>query len=249
MKVMLEPVIHNSTHIADNYQHVMERIHKAARSAGRDPASIRLVVVTKAQPLDIIRTVIEAGAHFLGENYAEEAISKKQVLKNYPGIGWHMIGHVQSRKAELVVTYFNYLHSLDSLKLANRLNRCTNIFGCIFQLLLEFNVSGESSKYGWPAWQEETWEKLLPEIRQVLDLPNIKVHGLMTMAPFFPDPEQTRPYFQRLCRLQQFLIRRLPQSDWSELSMGMSADFEVAVQEGATWVRIGQAILGPRQTK
>jgi uncharacterized pyridoxal phosphate-containing UPF0001 family protein len=83
----------------------------------------------------------------------------------------------------------------------------------------------------------------------VLDLPNIKVHGLMTMAPFFPDPEQTRPYFQRLCRLQQFLIRRLPQSDWSELSMGMSADFEVAVQEGATWVRIGQAILGPRQTK
>ena len=113
-------------------------------------------------------------------------------------------------------------------------------------MLLEFNVSGEESKFGFPAWEEKRWPELQPEIEKILALSHLRVSGLMTMPPFFDDPEQTRPYFQRLRRLQEFLANHYPQAQWQELSMGTSVDYVAAVQEGATYVRIGQAILGPR---
>jgi hypothetical protein len=113
---------------------------------------------------------------------------------------------------------------------------------------LECNVSGEESKFGWPAWDESGWTNLAAEIAPITALPNLEVRGLMTMAPFLPDPDQTRPYFRRLHRLQSFIKERFPDTSWGELSMGMSADYEIAVQEGATLVRIGTAILGPRPT-
>jgi uncharacterized pyridoxal phosphate-containing UPF0001 family protein len=138
------------------------------------------------------------------------------------------------------------LHSLDSLKLAQRLDRFCAESGRSLTVLLEFNVSGEESKSGFPAWDEDCWTDLLPEIERILALPHLWPRGLMTMPPYFEDPEQSRPYFQKLRRLQAFLAQRLPQTDWSELSMGTSADFPVAVQEGATYVRVGQAILGLR---
>ena len=157
-----------------------------------------------------------------------------------------MIGHVQSRKADLIAEHYHWVHSLDSLKLAQRLDRCAAELGRTIPVLLECNTSGEQSKFGWPAWQEQRWPDLLPEVSQIVALPNLQVRGLMTMAPFLPEMEEARPYFRRLCQLQAFLASQLPQVAWDELSMGMSADFMVAIQEGATIVRVGTAIMGSR---
>jgi PLP dependent protein len=253
--------------IQERYETILERINRSARSVGRDPDSVRLVVVSKLQPVDVIRDVIAAGARYLGENYADEAVSKmmalqRQPLESHPGqvpetvsdthsadlsnVQWHIIGHVQTRKARLVGEYFHYLHSLDSYKLAQRLNQICTEQKRVLPVLLEMNVSGEQSKFGFPAWDEAQWNELLPEISLINTFASLRIEGLMTMAPFYENPEDARPFFQRLRRLQVFLASQIPQSDWHELSMGMSGDFEVAIQEGATWVRIGQAILGQR---
>jgi hypothetical protein len=253
--------------IRERYERVEEKITRAAQSVGRDPEEIRVVVVTKLQPVEIVREAISAGAKYLGENYADEAVAKKAALQDqwqgldipglptgaipvesiqHPRIQWHIIGHVQSRKAQLVCENFDYLHSLDSLRLAQRLERsCTDI-NRVLPVLLEFNVSGEQSKSGWPAWDEAKWADLLAGIGTLIELPHLRIQGLMTMPPYFDNPEDARPFFKRLRKLQDFLALRIPHAEWVELSMGMSGDYLVAVQEGATWVRIGQAILGPR---
>jgi len=231
--------------IRERFQRVLGQVTEAAARSGRDPQAVRLVVVTKSQPLEIVRAAVAAGASLLGENYAEEAVEKMNALQNSE-VEWHMIGHVQSRKAELVARYFTMLHSLDSLKLAARLDRFCSQVGRRLPVLLEFNVSGEESKSGFPAWEERRWPELLPELEKLVQHPSLEVHGLMSMPPFFEDPERTRSYFQRLRRLQEFLMSHLPQTDWRELSMGTSVDFVAAVEEGATYIRVGQAILGPR---
>jgi len=227
-------------------QRVRDQIAAAALRSGRDPQSVRLVVVTKAQPLELVRAAIEAGAVLVGENYAEEAVAKISALKEKSEVEWHMIGHVQSRKADLVAGNFNMLHSLDSLKLAGRLERECGLRKRSLPVLLEFNVGGEASKAGFPAWDESRWPDLLPELDQIARLEHLRVCGLMTMPPFSEDPEQSRPYFQRLRRLRDFLALHLPLVEWREQSMGTSIDFPVAVEEGATYVRIGQSIVGPR---
>ena len=160
-----------------------------------------------------------------------------------------MIGHVQSRKAQLVSANFNLIHSLASLKLAKRLDRFSAEAGEQLPVLLEFNVGGEDSKGGWSAWDEARWSELLGDVSEVLDLPNLKVRGLMTMPPLGSTAEFSRPFFQRLRRLQSFLVNQFPQTDFSELSMGTSSDFETAVEEGATFVRVGTAIVGARNYK
>jgi pyridoxal phosphate enzyme (YggS family) len=232
--------------IAANYRAVWERVGAAALGAGRAVDAVRLVVVTKGQPLQAAWAAILAGASCLGENYVEEAVPKILALSNENPVEWHMIGHVQSRKAEPVSRHFAVVHSLDNLKLARRLDRFAGEAGRSLPVLLECNVSGEASKFGWEAWEEADWSRLAEQLAPVLDLPNLDVRGLMTIAPFSPQPETARPCFQRLRRLQTFLRGQFPQLPWAELSMGMSADFEVAVQEGATIVRIGTAILGER---
>lgn len=232
--------------IRERYGRVMDAISAAAREAGRDPSSIRLVVVTKLQPVETVRAAIEAGAQILGENYAEEGADKIAALDRQSEVEWHMIGHVQSRKAGLVAQHFDLIHSLDSVRLAERLNRSAAEAGRRLPALLEFNVSGEKSKHGWAAADEASWTGLLPDVHAVAALPNLQVRGLMTMPPLSTDPEAGRRYFQRLRSLRDFLTARVPQADWHELSMGTSADFAVAVEEGATLVRVGQAILGPR---
>jgi len=207
---------------------------------------VRLVVVTKGQPLEVVRAAVEAGARTLGENYAEEAAEKIMHLKSQSDVEWHMIGHVQSRKARLVAEHFALCHSLDSLKLARRLDSFAAEHGRILPVLLECNVGGEAGKYGWNARDESRWEGLVPEAEAVAGLAHLRVRGLMTMPPLGADPQAARPYFERLRRLRDFLAERLPQAGWAELSMGTSADYEAAVEEGATLVRVGQAILGPR---
>lgn len=233
--------------IATRYEQVRERMAQAARRAGRDPSTVRLVVVTKAQPLERVQAVVAAGAEDLGENYPEEAVPKMEALARYD-LRWHMIGHLQRRKARLVVERFDYFHALDSLRLALRLERLAAEQGRRLPVLLQFNVSGEATKHGWPAWEESQWAALLPEVERVLACDHLVVQGVMTVPPYLEDPEAVRPYFRRLCRLRDFLARHFPQAGWEELSMGMSHDFEVAIEEGATWVRVGTAILGPRPT-
>jgi hypothetical protein len=159
---------------------------------------------------------------------------------------WHMIGHVQSRKAEDVAKYFDLVHTVDTLKLATRLDRFAAAAGKQLPILLEVNVSGEASKYGWPARDENSFQSNLTEIENILQFPHVRVQGLMSMAPVTRKPEEARPYFARTRELREELRTRFPQGDWSQLSMGMSADFEAAILEGATLVRIGTAILGPR---
>lgn len=229
------------------YLATLDKIAIAARKAGVDPRSVKLLVVTKSQSVEVTRAAIEAGANILGENYPEEGVLKLQTLREFSAVEWHMIGHVQSRKAQLVAVNFHFLHSLDSLKLAKRLDRYCGEAGRGLPVLLEFNVGGEESKGGWPAADETRWPELLAELAEILALPNLKVRGLMTMPPLGETAEFSRPFFRKLKRLQEYLSAQFPQVDLSELSMGTSFDYEAAVEEGATFVRVGTAIVGARE--
>jgi pyridoxal phosphate enzyme (YggS family) len=232
--------------IRARYQQVREIINSAALKVGRSPESIRLVVVTKTHSLSTVRSAVEAGICDLGENYAEEAVEKIEAIGAITGLKWHMIGHVQSRKAALVAKNFDFVHSLDSLKLASRLDRCAGEVGHKIPVLLECNVGGETSKFGFSAFNHAQWEVLSAAAWQIAQLPNLEIRGLMTMPPFHLDAEKTRPYFQKMRELQEFLSKLIPHTRWDELSMGTSSDFAVAVEEGATLVRVGTAILGSR---
>lgn len=235
--------------IQARHTRILERIEASARRCGRRSEDVKLVVVSKAQPVQVVEAAIEAGIRTFGENYAEEAVVKINSLRNRGRLSWHMIGHLQSRKSNLVAGSFDCLHSLDSLHLAGRLNNALATLRKTLPVLLEMNVSGEESKFGWPAWEESRWEDLIPELDQLNKYPQLEICGLMTMPPLMTDSEGVRPYFARLKHLQEFLARRLAGFSWSELSMGTSADFETAVEEGATYVRVGQAILGSRPPK
>jgi len=233
--------------IRERYLSTLKKIEGAANHVGRDPESVKLVVVTKTQSIEIVRAVIDAGVHILGENYPEEGVTKLKSLRGVSAVEWHMIGHVQSRKAQMVAENFNLLHSLDSLKLAQRLDRFCGVAGRSLPVLLEFNLGNEDSKSGWMASDEFLWSALMDDLSAIIALPNLQVRGLMVMPPLGTAAELSRPYFQKLKRLQKYLTSQFPKVDFSELSMGTSSDFEVAVQEGATLVRVGTAIVGVRQ--
>ena len=232
--------------ILENLTRIQERIDAAARRSKRNSRDVRLVVVSKGQPVEVIEAAIHAGVQIFGENYAEQAVPKIEALRGSVEVEWHMIGHVQSRKANLVSKYFDCIHSLDSIKLAEKLNSLASESGKVIPVLLEINLGGEETKSGWRISTEDDLEGIVREFNQIKSLQNLCIRGLMTMPPMFDDPEHTRPYFRRLHNLSSILKRRLPDVDWIDLSMGTSADFEIAVEEGATLVRIGQAILGPR---
>ena len=232
--------------IQQNLEQVQYGIRLAAERVDRPLSSIRLVVVTKSHSVEAARAAIEAGAIILGENYAEEGLSKIQEIGPVSGVEWHMIGHVQSRKASDVAGNFNLIHSLDSVKLAERIHRVAEAKGLSQDALVQVNVSGEESKSGFPCWKDDQISVLISEIRKIALLRSIKLHGLMTIPPYTENGEATRPYFQRLRRIRDYLADSVQDTDFSELSMGMSADFEIAVEEGATLVRVGTAILGER---
>jgi hypothetical protein len=231
--------------LAERYALVRERIAAAARRAGRDPGAVKLVAVSKGRPVEAIRALHELGQRDFGENRIEEAGDKIIAVRaGMPDIVWHMIGHIQSRKARAVAASFGWVHSVDSALLAEKLSR--NLTRPL-PILLECNVSGEEAKYGLAAARFDSdpaqWEALCATAESVLALRNLQVCGLMTMAPVVADPEQARPVFRRLRQLRDRLVARWPAAGWRELSMGMTDDFEVAVEEGATMVRIGRAIF------
>ncbi len=235
-----------SAEIKNNLEKVKERVYREAQSAGRKPGDIHIVVVTKWQTTETVQAVIDAGAEIIGENYPEEAILKIQSLENPSRVEWHMIGHVQSRKARLVCSYFDMIHSLDSLKLADKLNQIGVENQKKFPVCLEMNVGGEETKGGWEACDENQWDSLKPIVETCLRFTSLQIKGLMVMPPWFDDPEKSRAYFVKTRHLQDFLTKSFPQADFSVLSMGTSIDYPVAVQEGATHIRIGEAIVGKR---
>ena len=201
--------------------------------------------MTKGFPPETIRLAAQAGLTQVGENRVEEALPKREALGDLPGLAWHMIGHLQSRKAALVPGAFRMVHSVDRPKIARLLDRHASSAGLRLPVLLQCNVSGETSKSGWQLADRSTWETVLPELDQIARMPHLQVMGLMTMAPLTPDPEAARPVFRTLRNLAEFLRGRTPWG-WEVLSMGMSDDFEIAVEEGATLLRIGRALFGTR---
>ena len=222
-------------------EHVKERIRRAAESCNRDPDSIRLVVVSKTFPAETVKVAIEAGATILGENYVQEAREKFDALVHY-AVSWHFVGHLQSNKAKYAVRLFDLIHSVDSLKLARALDREAKKADKIQPILVQVNISGEDTKSGIAA--EET-PGLISEISL---LENLSVQGLMTMPPYFYQPEKVRPYFAALRNLRDQIKEQSPPNvSLEELSMGMTGDFEAAIEEGATLVRIGTAIFGERK--
>lgn len=231
--------------LAANIAAVRARIEAAARQGGREPGEITLVAVTKTHPAELAAAAVIAGQADLGENRTEEALPKMQALGGMQ-VRWHMIGQVQSRKAGAVAQAgFALVHSVDTFKLASRISRSAVEAGKRQAVLLECNVSGEESKAGFAAYAPDRWEALLPDLEPLGALPGLEVRGLMTMAPIVAHPDEARPYFSRLRALRDFLRLRVG-VEWPELSMGMTDDFEAAIAEGATLVRIGRAIFGER---
>ena len=222
------------SNIADNIKLVRERIRAAAERVGRDGSTITLIAVSKAIELDRVEAALDGGQIVFGESKVQEAKAKIPLVSGRAR--WHMIGHLQTNKARDAVALFDLIHSVDSRKLAEEVNKWAEAAGKTQAVLLEVNVSGEASKFG---LKPEDLESTLREINQ---LTRLEVRGLMTVAPFAEEAARARPYFRRLRELRDAVGLR-------DLSMGMSHDFEVAVEEGATMVRIGSAIFGERKRR
>ncbi len=228
--------------IAANYRMILSRLAAAAQRAGRDPHQVQVLGASKTVPVDRLRQAVAAGLRRFGENYLQEAKPKIAALAGEQ-ISWHFIGHLQSNKAREAVRYFDLIHSVDRPSLATALEQAAAKIGKIQDILLEINLAGEASKSG--AAPAEAVELL----QHCLGLPHLRVVGLMAMPPWDPDPEASRPYFRALRQLRDRLEHQFPGISLPELSMGMSADYEVAVEEGATLVRLGTALFGPRPAK
>ena len=225
--------------IADNLKTVQGQIASAAKRAGRDPASISLVVVTKTVDAGRIREAVTAGARVLGENRVQEAKDKIEELGRIAS--WHLIGHLQTNKAKYAVKLFDVIHSVDSIELAREIDRQAAKIDKIQDVLIEVSIAGEAAKAG------IALSEAAALVRQAAGLKNISIKGLMAIPPFLGDPEQVRPYFRKLRGLAgDVAAEHIPGVSLAELSMGMSGDFEVAVEEGATMVLVGTAIFGER---
>ena len=226
--------------IADNLARVKERMAEAAMRSGRTPDSVKLVGVTKTVDVDRIKEAVSAGLQILGENYVQEARDK---IKEVGGeASWHFVGRLQTNKAKYAVKLFDLIQTVDSFKLARELNRRAQPLGRTIPIIIQVNLASEVSKGGVEP------SECISLIEQISELPNLQILGLMTMPPFFDQPERARPYFAQLRELSQEIARaQLPRVVMKELSMGMSGDFESAIEEGATLVRVGPAILGERK--
>jgi pyridoxal phosphate enzyme (YggS family) len=226
--------------IADNLKTVKDRIVSAAKRAGRDPSSVKLVVVTKTVDTGKIREAVAAGAEILGENRVQEA--KEKIERLGACASWHLIGRLQTNKARYAVKFFDMIHSVDSLDLAKEIDKQAAKIGKIQDVLIEVSIAGEETKAG------VAIEGVLVLIENAAKLKNISIRGLMTIPPFPDNPENVRPYFRALRELASSIAKEnIPKVSMQELSMGMSGDFEVAIEEGATMVRVGSAIFGERR--
>jgi pyridoxal phosphate enzyme (YggS family) len=240
--------------IAANIAEVREKIAVAAARAGRSSDEITLVAVSKTMPIELLEAALDAGMRDFGENRAEEAENKIPALNARVSHSprWHMIGHIQSRKVKSILPLFDVVHSVERFKIAQKLSEQAQEAGKVLPIFLEINISGEEAKDGFQAvnWQKKSDVKtmLWEELGKVFALPSLEIRGLMTMAPYDDEIEATRPVFADLAALREAL-----RNDFSlalpDLSMGMTNDYTVAIEEGATIVRIGRAIFGERPVK
>ena len=226
--------------VGGNYRNILDRINDAAAKARRDPRAIRLLAAAKSQSVEAIRAAIAAGVTLIGENYVQEAADKKQLISE--SIEWHMIGHLQRNKAKVAVELFDVIESLDNLALARELDKEGNKCGKTIRAFVEVNLGGEESKSGIAK------DQLSPMFVELGVFSHLRIEGLMTVPPFRDNPEAVRPYFRELRELRDSLAAlHLSNVDLKELSMGMTHDYTVAIEEGATIVRIGTALFGPRR--
>jgi pyridoxal phosphate enzyme (YggS family) len=249
------------TDLEHNLKTIQQRIIDAAQRAGRDPNDITLVAVSKTHPAQSVMDAYALGVRHFGENRIEEAGEKIPITNyqlpsyqttqppNHPtiqpsNITWHLIGHLQSRKVRDAVALFDIIHSVDTVSLAKHISDRAGAIGKTMAILLEVNVSGEESKDGFAPHPRE---KFFDDVRAILAMPNLDVQGLMTIAPIVPNPDDARPHFRALYALRDELAQQFPGCAWQHLSMGMTDDFEAAIAEGATMVRIGRAIFGERK--
>ncbi|MEM6528654.1 MAG: YggS family pyridoxal phosphate-dependent enzyme [Chloroflexota bacterium] len=240
--------------IADNIKQVQENIAAACARAGRNPAEITLVAVSKRKPVVNVLDALAAGVQHFGENRVDEIESKvpevAEQLGDRPEPVWHWVGHLQSRKTKDVLPLFPWMHSLDSVKLAGKMQRFAEDENLTPQVFIQVNVSGEQQKYGFDgsAWQTASAQKdaLMDEFRQILAFDRLQVRGLMTMAPYGVPEADLRAVFQSLAALKAEAEQTLD-VQWPDLSMGMTDDYPIAIEEGATIVRVGRAIFGERE--
>jgi pyridoxal phosphate enzyme (YggS family) len=228
--------------LTERVRQVRARMAAAAERSGRSAEAVTLVAVTKTVPVERIQQAHDLGLRVFGENRVQEAREKMNALEEVPGLHWHMIGHLQTNKAWLAVQLFEMVQSVDNMRLARRLDIGAAARGKRLPVLLEVNVSGEASKEGVRP------EGLVELVELMRRLPSLEVQGLMTVAPYTRQPEEVRPIFRRLRELRDAMRARYPGTEWPHLSMGMSDDFEVAIEEGATIVRLGRALFGERPT-
>ncbi|MCX8109475.1 MAG: YggS family pyridoxal phosphate-dependent enzyme [Verrucomicrobiae bacterium] len=226
--------------LAENLHAINERIASACARVGRDPASVTLVAVSKAQPPEVVSAAADLGVTVFGENRVQEAKAKIPMCPGH--LKWHMVGHLQTNKVRDALMLFEMIQSVDSLHLATELNRIAEKLGRFVPILLQANVSGESTKYGYHP------DVLLQELLALNALPRLEIRGLMTIAPWTPEPERVRSVFAKLRDLKS-RCETILGAPLQHLSMGMSNDFEVAIEEGATIVRIGTALFGERPAK
>lgn len=224
--------------IYENIRSVKHRIEEAAKRSGRNPEEITLVAVTKNQPVSAVEEVIKAGVRDIGENRHQELLTKYKVVDS--NVNWHFIGHLQRNKVKYIMPFVYLIQSVDSIALAKEISKRAEKIGKVQDILLEVNVSGEATKYGFPP------KEIAPAIEELAQLKNIYLKGLMMMAPLTDNIERLRPYFAEIKRIFDDLYRRQgPNVEMRYLSMGMTGDFEVAIEEGSNMVRIGTAIFRP----
>jgi len=224
--------------IKENLEKIKQQIRAKSKLVGRDPQEITLVAVAKTVEVDRIEEAIASGVTIVGESRVQEANEKYRKVGNK--VIWHLVGHLQRNKAKDAVKIFDLIHSVDSVKLANEIDKQARNGGKIQKILIEVNVSGEESKYGLSP------EELIPFLKEISELANIRVKGLMTMAPLYENPDYSRPHFRKLRELMEKVkAQNIINVEMKYLSMGMTNDFEVAIEEGSNMVRIGRAIFGP----
>jgi PLP dependent protein len=238
--------------VAGRLQQVQRQIDAACARSGRSPADVKIIAITKRKTVDYILAGVDAGLRHFGENRVEEAHDKIVAARERlpADATWHMVGHIQSRKTRDVAPLFDWVHSVDRVKVARRLDDAAAGAERALDALLEVNLSGEAGKYGYDLsrWPEDRAQAdaFFAEVAEMIGLASLRWQGLMTLAPYTEEPEAVRPLFRRMRLLGEALRERFPAQGWPHLSMGMSGDYEVAVEEGATIVRIGTALFGPR---
>jgi len=235
-----------------NLELLEAEIQNAIDGSGRDRSSLRVVVVTKTHSAEIIGELLELGVSDIGESYLQEAVEKMNSLENtgtnLGNTNWHMIGHIQSRKAKDVAANFNWVHSIDSIKLAKRLDQAAKDLNKRIKVLVQVNISGELSKSGFAAKLDKDRDNLLESMNELISLSNLDVLGLMSIPPFDEEKAHAEDIFHQTKELRDYLEVQFPENPLPELSMGMSNDFPEAIKAGATIIRVGSAILGPRAT-